>query len=346
MKNLYRIIDANINRAMEGIRVIEDIVRFELDEKAITSTLKNLRSDLKKTIGLMGISRSDLLEARESSKDVGADMYSEGEAKRTDIGEIITSNFKRIEEALRILEESAKLLNSACGKKFKALRYRVYDLEKELMVKGIRYEVLGEKLDFDLYVIVDPEFSSGRSPETIAKEAIKGGAKIIQLRDKKASKTGFLCEAKKIAGICRRRAVTFIVNDHVDIAKAVDADGVHLGQDDVPISVARKILGEDKIIGVSASTLREAESGERAGADYIGFGPVFRTDIKAKKPAGLSLLKKAAKAAKVPIVAIGGIDLSNIYNVRKTGVKRAAVIRAAGEAKDIRSMVRRLKRCL
>lgn len=347
MKNLHRIIDANINRAMEGIRVIEDIVRFELDDKAITAALKNLRSDLKKTIGLMGISRSDLLRARESSKDVGAGMYSEGEAKRTDICEIVTSNFKRVEEALRVLEESAKLLNSACGKRFKALRYRIYDIEKELMVRGKGYGVWGNKLDFDLYVIVDPEFSKKRAPETIAKEAIKGGAKIIQLRDKMAPERKFLLEAKKIGKICRDSGVAFIVNDNVDAAKAADADGVHLGKDDVPISVARKMLGEDKIIGASASNLKEALDAQRAGADYIGFGPVFQTDVKGgAKPSGLKLLKKVAEAVKVPVVAIGGIGLSNIYNVRRTGVKRAAVIRAAGEAENVELMVRRLRKCL
>jgi len=338
---LHRLIDANINRAMEGIRVVEDIVRFRMGDKIITSTLKNLRSDLKNSIDSMLISRADLLKARNSRDDAGADLYSKGESQRTNVSQIVTSNFKRIEEALRVLEESAKLLNATFGKKFKALRYRVYDIEKVVSLPLPKID----KLDFDLYVITDPEVGKGRSHEAQAKAAIKGGAKIIQMRDKTVSRKQFLSQAKEVARLCRNVGVTFIVNDYVDIAKMVDADGVHVGQDDVPIKPARKLLGDDKIIGASAVNPREAVRAEKEGADYIGVGPVFPTPTKeGHLPIGIEVLKKIRKAVKKPVVAIGGINSGNIAQLKRAGIDRFAVINSAVGQKDIAGSVRLLKK--
>jgi len=342
---LFRLIDANVNRAMEGLRVVEDIVRFELDNKTITSKLKNLRSDLKNAISTLSIPRDELLKARASSTDVGADLYSEGEGKRSGTDEIITSNFKRVEESLRVLEESVKLFGPSFGRTFKALRYKVYELEKTiaLLISHLPSPIS----NFDLYVIIDPNFSLGRSPAFIAKQAIKGGAKIVQLRDKKASKRRFFGHAKQLSKICKIAGVVFIVNDHIDICNAVDADGVHLGQDDVPLRAARSILKAGKIIGGSASNLREAVAAERLGADYVGVGPVFSTEVKPKvKPVGLKLLKRINDKLKVPVVAIGGINKSNISSVRRTGVKSVAVIRAVVGEKDVAEAVKRLKKAL
>ena len=355
---VYRIIDANINRAMEGIRVIEDILRFELGNKIITSKLKNLRSDLKKALDSTGISTSQLLKARDSKKDVGADLYTPGEGSRASISEIITSSFKRVEESLRVLEETSKLLNPKFGREFKDIRYRIYDLEKTISILVSRLSSLvskEKKLNFDLYVIIDPSFSQGRSPVKIAKDIIASGVKIVQLRDKGATKKQYFSYARKIARIAKSAGVTFIINDYADICRAVDADGVHLGQDDLPVAVARSILGEEKIIGVSTHSLSQAIKAERAGADYISVGPVFPTPLKpGKKAVGLKLLRQVlvktcppksreAGRRRIPIVAIGGINESNIYNVRRTGVKRVALIRAVLGADNIKSAVRRLK---
>lgn len=344
---VYRIIDANINRAMEGIRVIEDILRFELDERIITSKLKNLRSDLKKTLDSTGISTSQLLKARDSKKDVGADLYTPGEGSRASVGEIITSSFKRVEESLRVLEESSKLLDPKFGKKFKDIRYKVYDLEKVIssLISNLQSLVSKErKLNFDLYVITDPDAGRGRSHEQIVKAVIASGVKIVQLRDKGAGRKQYFSHAKKIARITKDAGVAFIINDYVDICRAVDADGVHLGQDDLPVSVARSILGEEKIIGVSTHSLKQAIKAKRDGADYISVGPIYPTPSKeGMLPVGVSLLKKVKQKVKIPIVAIGGINESNIYNVRKAGVGRVGVIRAVVSADNITSTTKRLR---
>jgi thiamine-phosphate pyrophosphorylase len=332
---------------MEGLRVVEDIVRFELDNKTFTSKLKNLRSDLKNAMSSLNIPHDELLKARASSTDVGADLYSEGEGKRINMNEIITSNFKRVEESLRVLEESAKLIGAPFGKVFKVLRYKVYDLEKAVSTVHCSLPTVCSKLNFGLYVIIDPNFSLGRSPAFIAKQAIKGGAKIIQLRDKKASKRRLFDNAKQLSKICKKAGVIFIVNDHIDICNAVDADGVHLGRDDVPLKAARSILKTGKMIGGSASNLREAVIAERLGADYVGVGPVFSTEVKSKvEPVGLKLLKQINNRLNIPVVAIGGINKSNISSVRRTGVKRVAVIRAVVGEKNVAKAVRRLRKAL
>ncbi|MCX5748792.1 MAG: thiamine phosphate synthase, partial [Candidatus Saganbacteria bacterium] len=144
---------------------------------------------------------------------------------------------------------------------------------------------------------------------------------------------------------CKRAGVTFIVNDYIDVCLAIDADGVHLGQDDVPVPVARKLLGSGKIIGLSSHSFDQAITGAKSGADYISLGPVFSTPSKPDtKPLGIEVLKKVLKSVKVPVVAIGGINEDNIKVVIAAGAKRVAVIRAAVAAKDPASAVKRMRR--
>jgi thiamine-phosphate pyrophosphorylase len=348
---VLRIIDANANRLMEGLRVAEEVARFVLDDRKLTEKIKSLRGRVRKALYLL-VRGDDILSSRDSAKDVGKHSYPDTEAQRAGIRQIITSNIKRAEEAARVLEEFGKLSSKEAGKTFKAIRFELYTIEKQLIAGACeRPFACTQRLDFDLYVVTDPDVLGKRSPLEAVKQAIKGGAKIIQLRDKKAPIGQYFRWAARIAPVCKKAGVTFIVNDYIDVCMAVDADGIHLGQDDVPVSVARKLLGSGKLIGLSTHSFDQAMKGTRSGADYISIGPIFSTASKPNtKPLGLDLLKKIAKAAgrsthPIPFVAIGGINAANIKDVVKSS-PRVAVIRAAIDCKDISGSVKKLRNAM
>nr|NIW43722.1 thiamine phosphate synthase [Gammaproteobacteria bacterium] len=176
--------------------------------------------------------------------------------------------------------------------------------------------------------------------------ALTGGADVIQLRDKKASSRKFYEVGAEIRKITRERGAIFIVNDRVDIALTTDADGVHVGQDDLPAVETRKLIGSDKILGVSVTSPQEARQAERDGADYLGVGPVYEarsTKSDAGEPMGLSLIRDARKHCRIPIVGIGGINITNAVNVLKAGADGVAIISAIVSADDIEAATRNLK---
>jgi len=179
-----------------------------------------------------------------------------------------------------------------------------------------------------IYLITDRTLS-GLSHFQIIRQAAAAGIRTIQLREKKMSKKELYREAFSLRSLTLKYKTTFIVNDYIDIALAADSDGVHLGQDDMPIKEARKIMGKKKIIGISTHSLKQAISAEDEGADYIGFGPVFPTSTKdAGLPKGLTALKEIRKHIKIPIVAIGGITAENISSALEAGANAAAVMSA------------------
>lgn len=326
-----RIIDVNVNRAVEGVRVVEEITRFVLEDKELTAELKGMRSEVRRVIAKMG--------EREAIADVGRKVYSESEGKRASIIDIFSANAKRVQEALRVLEEFSKVISSKYGAKFKQLRFRFYDLEKRLYFKLLRRI----KLDFDLYVVTDPI----RDHVKVAKAVIAGGGKALQLRDKTVSKSQLIKWARQIVKLTKKAGVTFIVNDYPDIAKMVDADGVHVGQGFRSISKLRKILGEDKIIGVSVQTLKQAKKAEKEGADYVSVSAIFATPMKKDaKAAGSGTLRQIVKNISIPVVAIGGIDRSNLRRVLATGCQRIAVIRAVLGKKDMRKAISAIRRAM
>lgn len=195
-----------------------------------------------------------------------------------------------------------------------------------------------------LYVITDRTLSKGRSNSEIVEKAILGGAKIIQLRDKTSSTKVLIEEGLKLRGLTQRLGAIFIVNDRVDVAYAVDADGVHLGQDDYPAKIARKLLGNNKIIGVSAGNASEAIQAEKDGADYIAIGSIFATSTKtdAGEATGLEFITRVKESVRLPVVAIGGISEKNIAQVAQAGADCAAVISAVVSADDVGRATRRL----
>jgi thiamine-phosphate pyrophosphorylase len=205
--------------------------------------------------------------------------------------------------------------------------------------------------DFRLYAITGEQFHPGRDLIMVMEEAILGGADIIQLRDKKSSKREILQKAWELRKLTRKYGVTFIVNDYIDVALAVDADGVHLGQDDLPLPEARKIIG-NKIIGISTHSIKEARLAEQEGADYIGVGPVYATTSKEDvvSPVTTSYVREVAQEIRIPFVAIGGIKLHNVDQVLEAGARRICAISEIVGSRDVRgtceSFVARIERAV
>lgn len=198
--------------------------------------------------------------------------------------------------------------------------------------------------DFSLYVILDKKTCLEADLAKAARQLIEGGADVIQLRDKVSDDKIFFAEAIKIRGITKAHKIPFIINDRLDLALAVCADGIHLGQDDLDITIARRLFGADKIIGRSTHNLAQALEAEKEGADYIGLGPVFSTPTKPDYQAvSLDLIKEVKGKIKIPFVAIGGIDQGNIREVLSAGARNIAVVRAVIGQKDIKTAVRNLK---
>lgn len=197
---------------------------------------------------------------------------------------------------------------------------------------------------WELCVITDRKVAGGLSHREVAERALRGGASILQLRDKEASLRELLSEAFALAQLCRQYGATFIVNDRLDLALASGADGVHLGQDDLPAQAARRLL-PGKLLGVSTHSSEQALRAEEDGADYIGVGPIFPTATKETgyRPLGLEGLRKIREAVKIPILAIGGIDFENAPLVIRAGADGVAVISAVVGAPDIAQAAHRLR---
>jgi len=335
--SIYRIADANFNRAREGLRVVEELARLALNDAALAGQLKSMRHQLRSIQQEWPGGVGKFMSDRDSLTDVGFYSRTEKEFERLNFLELSLANFKRVQEAMRVLEEYAKFIST--GSDFKKIRFELYNLEKEMTLKLV--ELKANELynvDYTLYVIVQEKFSGGRDLVEAAGSAIAGGATVIQLRGKESSDSRLLEKSLELRRLTRSKGVPLIINDRIDIALAVDADGVHLGQDDLPVSTARQLLGPGKIIGVSAFSLEQAHRARRQGADYIGVGPVYDTKTKedAARPVGLELLRQISEEIDLPWVAIGGINKSNVSEVVSAGAKGVAVVTAVISAPDIR----------
>ncbi|HHW67112.1 MAG TPA: thiamine phosphate synthase [Epulopiscium sp.] len=193
-------------------------------------------------------------------------------------------------------------------------------------------------VDYKLYLVTDRDILAGRNLESAVEEAIQGGVTLVQLREKDITSLEFYNMALRIKRITSQYNIPLIINDRLDIALAVDAEGVHLGQRDIPCVIARKIIGENKIVGVSASTFEEAKKAEKDGADYIGVGAVFPTSTKQDaRDVSVDLLKEIKQSVAIPVVAIGGINEDNVSLLKDTNIDGIAVVSAILGKKDIKS---------
>ena len=318
---VYRILDANLDRAREGLRIIEEWCRFGLNNAQFTGECKRLRQEIAHW------HTAELRAARDTPGDAGTELTHPQEEQRASIKTLLQANFCRVEEAMRVLEEYGKLHHPQMGKAFKQMRYQVYTLESNLLGYQ-RHQLLWRSR---LYLVTSPS----ESLLTTVEAALKGGLTLLQYRDKTADDTIRLEQAKKLRQLCHLYGALFIINDRVDLALAVDADGVHLGQQDMPIDLARQLLGSQRIIGRSTTNSEEMQAAIAEGADYIGVGPVYETPTKAgKAAAGLEYVSYAAKNCRIPWFAIGGIDANNINDVIDAGAERVAVVRSLMQAEQ------------
>ncbi|MHB8647714.1 MAG: thiamine phosphate synthase [Thermomicrobiales bacterium] len=204
---------------------------------------------------------------------------------------------------------------------------------------------MSRPLDLSVYVILDRDFTAGRSLLDVAKAAIHGGATVLQLRDKSNDLHRFSADATEILAIARAAGVPLIINDRVDIALAVDADGVHVGEDDLPVDATRRLVGPEKFVGASAGSVAAARAAIVAGADHLGVGPIYEartTKADAGLPVGLTLIRDIAAVSPIPIVGIGGITAENAGAVIAAGAAGVAVISAIGLAPDVEAATRNL----
>lgn len=194
-----------------------------------------------------------------------------------------------------------------------------------------------DRKSLQLYAITDSHWLNGRTLYSVVKESLEGGVTFLQLREKELDEEHFLEEARELQKLCREYQVPFVINDNVDIAAAINADGVHVGQSDMEAGDVRAKLGPDKIIGVTAKTVEQAVLAQERGADYLGVGAVFHTDSKADaKEISFDTLKDICKAVSIPVIAIGGITEENVRELAGSGICGIAVISAIYAQRDIK----------
>lgn len=199
-------------------------------------------------------------------------------------------------------------------------------------------------IDYTLYLVTDRELMSCPTIEECVERAVAGGVSVVQLREKSCTSREFYELAVRVKKITAALNVPLIINDRIDICLAADADGVHLGQKDIPCAAARKILGRDKIIGVSAALPEEARQAELDGADYLGVGAVFSTSTKSDtRPVTPEIIRQIRAAVDIPFVAIGGINRNNIVQLYGLGINGAAVVSAVVAQKDIETAAREMR---
>lgn len=334
--DIARILDASFNRAREALRVIEDYCRFALDDAFLSSQLKTLRHDL--TAAVEELAPPELLAARETQADVGTTLSTESERERGSLADVVQANLKRLQEALRSLEEFAKVTRPLLAERVETMRYRAYTLERALLLGREARRLLQ---DARLYLLLSRGSCAAALDWTIA-EAAAGGAAVVQLRQKSLPDGELVALARQVRQWTRRAGVLFLVNDRPDIARLAEADGVHLGQDDLSVKDARRILGPDALVGVSTHSLEQLRQAVLDGASYVGVGPVFASATKSfVDVAGLEFVRAAAETT-LPAFAIGGITVENVSEVVEAGARRVAVSQAVARADDPRRVAQQL----
>jgi thiamine-phosphate pyrophosphorylase len=326
---VLRVLDAAANRASEGLRTVEDYVRFVLDDRHLTGQCKRLRHDLAATLG--SVSQQHRLAARETQADVGTTLTAASEERREGLADVLTANFVRLQEALRSLEEFGKLHDSTMAARLKELRYRAYTLQRAVEITRSSLERLARAR---LHVLIDGRPSLAEF-ERLARSLIEAGVHLLQLRDKQLDDRLLLQRARMLREWTRNTETLFIMNDRADLAALSRADGVHVGQEDMTVKDARTIVGPAALIGVSTHSIEQARQAVLDGANYIGVGPTFPSGTKQFEHfPGLDLLRAVAAEIRLPAFAIGGITAENLAEVCAAGFTRVALSGAITTADD------------
>ncbi|NDC52986.1 MAG: thiamine phosphate synthase [Planctomycetia bacterium] len=328
----WRLCDAAANRAAEALRVLEDVVRFVLDDGHLTAVAKTLRHDLAAI--LAGPALAPRIALRDAPGDVGAGCVAAGALGRRDASDLVAANAARAAQALRSLEEVSRVVAPAEAAGFEGLRYRLYALEKAAAGTA---RAAGRLRGVNLCVLVDGGASAAEF-ERLVEGLFEAGVRMIQVRDKGLGVPRLVDRARRAVAAARRRApaeAVVIVNDRADVAAAVGASGVHVGAEDLPVISARRVVGAEAVVGRTAHAVEEARTAVLDGADYLGVGPCFPSPTKtftAFAP-GDFLAAVAAEIA-LPTFAIGGITLERLDDVLGRGIGRVAVASAITAAHD------------
>jgi thiamine-phosphate pyrophosphorylase len=347
-----RLLDANLNRASEGLRVAEDVCRLHWCLPGFAAELKELRHRLLAVGERTAGSRQALLRARDIEGDVGRDSELESlEPGSVDLDEVAHRNLQRVSEAVRVLEEVTRTEDAAARRDLQSIRYAVYAVEKGL--GGLRGDAAGGDAAQDdrlaaarLYLLATGSLCRGDLISTVQR-ALDAGVDIVQLREKTLAGPQLLERARAVREVTARAGALFIVNDRPDVALLTHADGVHLGQGDLPLPEVRSLMGPARIIGVSTHSVEDARRAVRQGADYIGVGPMFETTTKDAGPIfGPRGLESVLAEISRPAFAIGGIDPSNVGELREAGAARIAVSSAVLGSEDPAGVVEELRAAL
>jgi len=339
-KNVYRIIDADFNRAREAARVIEEFCRFVLDSKALTGRIRRIRHELSALV--KKLDDRLLISARDTVGDVGIGGRTDKELGRNHLRDCLTASFKRLPEALRALSEVIATLNPATAQKIEQLRYTAYTLEKDVML----FSDAAEKFkDVRLYVIISSDLPAVILSLTSA--CASSSADALQLRTKHMDDAAHLAAAVEFVKICKDFGVISIINDRIDVAVASGADGVHLGQTDLPIECVNKLSSYPLIAGRTTHSLEQLKEAIEQLPAYVSIGPVFGTPTKpGLKPVGLDYVKNALEMLEgtgIGHVAIGGITPGNVEQLVTAGARAVAVCSAVADTDDPAAACRMLK---
>lgn len=336
----YRIIDANFNRSREAARVVEEYCRFVLNSKPLTQRAKTLRHELSAAIARLDTGR--LMAARDTTGDVGAGECVPSQLVRNGLQDCLTAACKRLTEALRALGETVQPIDRDVAAKMEKLRFDAYALEKDILLfaePAHKFEKVG------LYVIITSNLPVNII--SLATTCAAAGADCIQLRAKDMPDDELFAVAAGFVRICAEAGVCSIINDRADIAIATGADGIHLGQNDLPVAEVRKLQTTPLIIGKSTHSLEQLTAACDEPVTYAALGPVFATATKpAAETVGLEYVTQAVEElenASIASVAIGGIDETNIKSVLGAGADAVAVCSAITEADDPEAACRGLK---
>ncbi len=330
-RDTARIIDANANRAREALRVMEDAARFLLDDPALSAELKGLRHDLRAALDALPLDPGFLLASRDTPGDVGASLTTDAESRRGSAADVAAAAAKRLTEALRSIEESAKTLAEGGSARFERLRYRAYSAERALLLAVAAPAAPQWRL-----CVLITESLCARPWAEVAAAAIDAGADCVQLREKSLDSRALLERARTLVALAAGRAAV-IINDRPDIALLSGADGVHLGQTDLGVQDARRLAGFSLLVGVSTASIEQARAALRDGASYCGVGPMFPTPTKHKDTIGGPAYLREYLAHEPPLpphLAIGGINRRTVEEVISAGARGIAVSAAVCAAED------------
>lgn len=350
-------VDASLNRAAEGLRTIEEVARFVIDDAAATETLKTLRHELAAVAG--ALPRTRLLAVRDTAGDVGTTMTGGGESDRSGAAGIVAAAAGRTSQSLRVIEETLKLPSMrtlvgqtdeslSAGKPpaaiVESIRYRFYDVAAAVEIAAAGIDGVDGIAGIDgigagrrrrlaecrVYGLV----TAGQTTEALLsriRRLFHAGVTTIQIRDRGVTDRVLFERCRSASRLMRDLGGLLIVNDRADIAVAADADGVHVGQDELPIAAARSIVGEDRLVGLSTHDIDQVRRAASLPVDCIGCGPVFASTTKTfDRHTGVDWLGGVAAVFDRPAFAIGGIDHDNVHRVMDAGVRRIAVSGALG----------------